>query len=223
MSLSGLLASNLLAGMGFIVPRQMKIFDTMSKQKKTKAETTPDENGKIADNMKENNGNTSADNQSVAGENHAETGDVVAELTKKCDELNDKYLRLYSEFDNYRKRIIKEKSDLSKTANEEVISSLLPVLDDFERAIGTFNQTESIEPVKEGVLLIYNKLRNNLAQKGLQETEAMGLDFNTDFHEAIANLPAPAEEQKNKVLDVTQKGYTLNGKVIRFAKVVVGN
>lgn len=140
---------------------------------------------------------------------------------QKYNELNDKYLRLYSDFDNYRKRVIKEKVELSKTASEEVISGLLSVLDDFERAIGALENNDE-DPVKQGILLIYNKFKNTLTQKGLTETDAMGKDFDTDFHEAIANIPAPSEAQKNKILDVTQKGYTLNGKVIRFAKVVVG-
>lgn len=162
-------------------------------------------------------------NSDPAVETAVENEDKVADLTKKVDDLNDKYLRLYSEFDNYRKRVIKEKMDLSKFASEEMIISLLPILDDFERAISTFEKFEGVEALKEGSLLIYNKLKNNLVQKGLQETEALGLSFDTDFHEAIANVPASSDDLKNKIIDVTQKGYTLNGKVIRFAKVVVGN
>lgn len=149
--------------------------------------------------------------------------EVIAALNKKNEELNDKFLRLYSEFDNYRKRVIKEKADLHKNASEEMIISLLPLLDDFERAIASVVNKEEIDPVNQGIILIYNKLKNILIQKGVQETEAMGLTFDTDFHEAIANVPATSEELKNKIIDVTQKGYTLNGKVIRFAKVVVGN
>jgi molecular chaperone GrpE len=143
------------------------------------------------------------------------------ETTQKYNELNDKYLRLYSDFDNYRKRVIKEKVELSKTASEDVISGLLSVLDDFERAIGAMGENDE-DPVKHGIILIFNKFKSTLMQKGLAETESMGKEFDTDFHEAIANIPAPSEELKNKILDVTQKGYTLNGKVIRFAKVVVG-
>lgn len=147
----------------------------------------------------------------------------LLEVQKKYDEVNDKYLRLYSEFDNYRKRAIKERIELSKTASEHVISDFLVILDDFERAISSFENVTTVEPLKEGTLLIYNKFRNNLNQKGLEVIEALGQTFDTDYHEAIANVPAPSEDQKNKVIDVTQKGYTLNGKVIRFAKVVVGN
>lgn len=164
-----------------------------------------------------------AENNNPASEEEAKPEDIIAELNKKCQDLNDKFLRLYSEFDNYRKRVIKEKAELSKNASEDMITSLLPTLDDFERAISSFDTVDTVEPLKEGTLLIYNKLKNSLMQKGVAETEAMGLPFDTDFHEAIANVPAPTEDLKNKIIDVTQKGYTLNGKVIRFAKVVVGN
>lgn len=164
-----------------------------------------------------------AENNKPASKEDAKPEDIIAELNKKCQDLNDKFLRLYSEFDNYRKRVIKEKAELSKNASEEMITSLLPTLDDFERAISSFDKVDTVEPLKEGTLLIYNKLKNSLLQKGVAETEAMGLPFDTDFHEAIANVPAPTEDLKNKIIDVTQKGYTLNGKVIRFAKVVVGN
>ncbi len=143
-------------------------------------------------------------------------------MQKKYDEVNDKYLRLYSEFDNYRKRAIKERIELSKTASEQVITDLLTILDDFERAISSFENVTAVEPLKEGTVLIYNKFKNSLNQKGLELIEAQGQPFNTDYHEAIANVPASSDDQKNKVMDVTQKGYTLNGKVIRFAKVVVG-
>ncbi|MBK6966846.1 MAG: nucleotide exchange factor GrpE [Bacteroidales bacterium] len=197
----------------------------MSKQHKTKPESNETAantaNGETNDNAGEPVNASEDTGQAETTETGAE--DTIAGLKKKVEELNDKFLRLYSEFDNYRKRVIKEKSDLSKTASEEVITNLLPILDDFERAIGTFEKVETAEPLKEGTLLIYNKLKNSLTQKGLQETEALGLPFDTDFHEAIANVPSPSEDQKNKILDVTQKGYALNGKVIRFAKVVVGN
>jgi molecular chaperone GrpE len=147
----------------------------------------------------------------------------LAELQQKYDEVNDKYLRLYSEFDNFRKRALKEKIELSKTATEQVVTDLLTIIDDFERAIASFEKVESVEPLKEGTILIYNKLKNNLTQKGLTEIDAKGQVFDTDFHEAIANVPAASEGDKNKILDVAQKGYMLNGKVIRFAKVVVNN
>lgn len=193
----------------------------MGKQRKNKPEVENTEVNNASEKM--DNDNNVIGEETPNGEPSSNTEDIIAELNKKCTDLNDKFLRLYSEFDNYRKRVIKEKSDLSKTASEEVITGLLPVLDDFERAISTFDKVETVEPLKEGTLLIYNKFKSSLLQKGLQETDAIGLPFDTDFHEAIANVPAASEEEKNKILDVAQKGYTLNGKVIRFAKVVVGN
>ncbi len=162
-----------------------------------------------------------------AGENAQDTAteqkmaDELALMQQKYEEVNDKYLRLYSDFDNFRKRALKERIELSKTASEEVLVDFLTILDDFERAISSFETVQAVEPLKEGTMLIYNKFRNNLTQKGLTEIEAMGKTFDTDYHEAIAHLPATSDEQKNKVIDVTQKGYMLNGKVVRFAKVVV--
>lgn len=149
--------------------------------------------------------------------------DKVAELEAKVAELNDRYLRLYSEFDNYRKRTTKEKIEYMKTAGEDVFKALLPVVDDFERAI-KFNETmEDLAPVKEGFSLIYNKISSTLTNKGLEAVESKGLEFNPDIHEAITNVPAPSDDLKGKIIDELEKGYTLNGKVIRFAKVVVGN
>jgi molecular chaperone GrpE len=148
--------------------------------------------------------------------------DTIQEMGMKLEELNDKYLRLYSEFDNYRKRTLKEKTELFKTAGEDVITGLLPVLDDFERAIRLSEQTDSIASIREGEILIFNKLKSILQLKGLKEINAVGESFNTDLHDAITNIPAPSEELKGKIIDQTEKGYMLNGKVIRYAKVVVG-
>jgi len=142
---------------------------------------------------------------------------------EKYDELNDKYLRLFSEFDNFRKRTLKEKIELSKTASEEVITALLPVVDDFERALQAMDGQQAPEATSEGINLIYNKLLKTLQQKGLTEMKALHETFDTDFHEALTNIPAPEPALKGKVVDVIQKGYLLNGKVIRFARVVVGN
>jgi molecular chaperone GrpE len=146
----------------------------------------------------------------------------LKELKEKNDELNDKFLRLYSEFDNYRKRTIKEKIDLQKSASRDLIDDLLPVLDDFERALQAFTEDKADSEVFKGIELIYNKLFNLLSQKGLEPMNSMGTDFNTDYHEAITNIEA-GDELKGKVVDVIQKGYLLNGKVLRFAKVVVGS
>jgi len=145
------------------------------------------------------------------------------EYQLKINELNDKYLRLYSEFDNFRKRTLKEKIDLSRTASEEVIKDLLPVLDDFDRALASMNPTAPVEAVKEGIQLIYSKMKSVFSGKGLQEIKSVGENFDTDFHEAITSIPAPSEDMKNKVVDEVQKGYMLHDKVIRFAKVVTGS
>ena len=147
---------------------------------------------------------------------------ALEEEKAKYAELNDKFLRLFSEFDNYRKRTAKEKLDLTATASENVIKDILPVLDDFERALKNMEKNGNEADV-QGVTLIFNKLKDTLKKKGLEEIEAMDADFNTDEHEALTLIPAPEEDKKGKVLDVIQKGYKLNGKVIRFARVVVGN
>jgi molecular chaperone GrpE len=147
---------------------------------------------------------------------------ALEEAKAKYAELNDKYLRLFSEFDNHRKRTAKEKLDLTVTASENVIKDILPVLDDFERALQNMEKNGN-EADLQGVTLIFNKLKDTLKKKGLEEIEAMDAEFNTDEHEALTMIPAPDESKKGKVLDVIQKGYKLNGKVIRFARVVVGN
>ena len=140
---------------------------------------------------------------------------------EKFNELNDKYIRLYSEYDNYRKRTANEKVELIKTAAEGTIAALLPILDDFERALPTMEKDED-KTHYEGMMLIYNKLKHTWEQKGLEEIKATGEPFNTDEHEALTQIPAPSEDMKDKVIDVVQKGYKLNGKVIRYARVVVG-
>lgn len=146
----------------------------------------------------------------------------IEELENKNKELNNKFLHLYSEFDNYKKRTNKEKLELLSTASEKVIVSLLPVVDDFERAIKANEQLEDVQVMKDGFALIYNKLIQLLARFGVEEIAAKGEAFNTDFHEAVTQFPAPTEEEKGKVIDVTEKGYKMKDKVIRYAKVVVG-
>ncbi|MCB8994517.1 MAG: nucleotide exchange factor GrpE [Bacteroidales bacterium] len=140
----------------------------------------------------------------------------------KLKESQDKYLRLSAEFDNYRKRTLREKSELLKSGGEDTIIKVLPVLDDFERAMLAMQTSKDIEAVKDGIVLIYNKLKETLTQQGIKEIEALNLDFNTDLHEAITKIPAPNKELQGKVVDVVQKGYYLNDKVLRFAKVVIG-
>ena len=146
----------------------------------------------------------------------------IAELEAVNIEMNDKYLRLSAEFDNYRKRTLRERMELTKTAAESVMLSILPVTDDFERAMHSIEQGMDFEATKEGILLIYNKFKEFNKQNGITEIEADGKDFDTDLHEALTKIPAPSEDLKGKIIDVIQKGYYLNDKVIRFAKVVVG-
>ena len=137
--------------------------------------------------------------------------------------LNDKYLRLFAEFDNFKRRTQKERVELLQTAGKDVIVSLLSVLDDFDRALKSTETAADVQAVREGVILIHSKLKNLLVQKGLKEMESINTTFDTDLHEAITKVPAPTEDQKGKVIDELEKGYTLNDKVIRFAKVVVGS
>lgn len=141
---------------------------------------------------------------------------------KQLEEQKDKYLRLSAEFDNYRKRTMKEKAELILNGAEKSISSILPIVDDFERALKNMEAANDVEAVKEGVELIYNKFINVLGQNGVKAIDTKDKELDTDYHEAIAVIPAPTEELKGKILDCVQTGYTLNDKVIRHAKVVVG-
>lgn len=141
---------------------------------------------------------------------------------EEIEEQKDKYLRLSAEFDNYRKRTMKEKAELILNGGEKSLSSILPVVDDFERAIKTMETATDVNAVKEGVELIYNKFMAVLTQNGVKVIETKDQPLDTDYHEAIAVIPAPSEAQKGKILDCVQTGYTLNDKVLRHAKVVVG-
>ena len=147
--------------------------------------------------------------------------DMLAEAQQMVHEEKDKYLRLSAEFDNYRKRTLKEKGELIKNGAEKTLTAILPVLDDFERALKNMEASEETKAMKEGVELIFSKFQKILGQEGLQKIETEGKDFDTDFHEAIALIPAPSEEAKGKILDCVQTGYMLNEKVIRHAKVAV--
>jgi molecular chaperone GrpE len=159
-----------------------------------------------------------ADNQDNADEKAAGSGEKEA---AKYAELNDKYLRLYSDFDNYRKRSIRERSELLKTASEDAFKAILPVIDDFERAIRANENVSDVTALKEGMLHIYKKLKNNVQQKGLQSFDSIGETFDPDTMEAITHVETADESQKGKVVDEVEKGYKLGDKVIRFAKVVV--
>lgn len=141
---------------------------------------------------------------------------------EEIEELNDKYLRLAAEYDNYRRRTLKEKMELAKSAGEDILINILPVMDDFERGLASIDKAKEVDAIKEGVLLIYNKFKEFLKQRGVKEIEAKEKEFDTDLHEAVTKIPAPSEELKGKVVDVIEKGYLLNDKVIRYAKVVIG-
>ncbi len=221
------MAENMDDNMKEIVDREEEDSTTNQTEKEEPVIISKEESAKEADQPTRNESpESNPDPATNAGQadnsaDSAQTDDTS--LQKKFDELSDKYLRIYSEFDNYRKRTLKERIELSKTAAEDIIKSLLPVVDDLERALKSYEGAKAVHVHKEGVQLIYNKLRNTLNQKGLEEIQAVGLPLNTDFHEAITQTPAPAPELKDKIVDVIEKGYTLQGKVIRFSKVVVGS
>lgn len=151
------------------------------------------------------------------------TGEKLHKIEEELNTLEDKYLRLYSDFDNYRKRTSKERIELSKTASAEIIESLLTILDDFERAQKAMKNSDDINAVKQGIELIYNKLSDTLKKKGLEEINCIGEIFNTDYHEAITNIPVESEAMKGKIIDQIEKGYLLNGIILRYPKVVVGS
>lgn len=177
----------------------------------------------------ENDSNTAVDINSdadIPGTGHlndpVETENEIEKLQKEVAEWKDKYVRQVAEFDNFRKRNAKERLELIQTAGKDVIKDLLDVLDDCDRAQKQLETSQDIQVIKEGVSLVFSKLRNVLAAKGLKPMETKNMEFNPDLHEAITEIPAPAENLKNKVIDEVTKGYYLNDKIIRHAKVVVG-
>jgi molecular chaperone GrpE len=203
-----------------------------SKKKKNDNDTTNMEN-KAEERV--TNEQTTAEQTNAAEQGGAESGaeetnaeatpevTVEEKLRQENAALNDKYLRLFAEFDNYKRRTQKERVELLQTAGKDVIVSLLTILDDFDRANKAAETAVEVGPIKEGVQLVHNKLIGLLSQKGLKVMESINTPFDTDLHEAITKVPAPSDELKGKVIDELEKGYTLNDKVIRFAKVVVGS
>jgi molecular chaperone GrpE len=187
-------------------------FNDMLKKKKTESPENAEELNNIIDNE------SAASAESTAIDEKTPEDLLKEELAL----ANDKYLRLFAEFDNFRRRTVKEREEARKMEGKDVITALLPVLDDFERALKATENATEVAPVREGVMLIQNKLKNALNQKGLQPMESIGQPFDADLHEAITNIPAPTEDLKGKVIDEMEKGYYLNDKVIRFAKVIVG-
>jgi len=179
--------------------------------------------------MKENKDNDALDQEAESKEQQPtpeieqkESLSREEELAIELAALNNKYLRLYSDFENYRKRTAKEKLSLIESSNRDLLSTLLPVVDDFERAINSNENTNDPEALKEGFLLIFNKFINILEMEGVKPMDAIGKPFDVEYHEAITNIPAPKKSLKGKVVDVTEKGYFLKDNVLRYAKVVVG-
>jgi molecular chaperone GrpE len=192
----------------------MNTHDMLKKKKKEDTE-----------NVQGFNGNNSENGQAVIPEVVEEeimpsAADVLKE---ELATANDRYLRLYAEFDNFRRRTVKEREEARKMEGKDLMAALLPVLDDFDRALKSMENATDIGPVKEGVNLVQQKLKNILGQKGLKPMESIGHPFDAEVHEAITNVPAPTDDMKGKVIDEMEKGYLLNDKVIRFAKVIVGS
>ncbi|CAN5557959.1 nucleotide exchange factor GrpE [soil metagenome] len=167
-------------------------------------------------NTDENAAGTTHLNEEVADEN------AMEQLREELQEQKDKYLRLFAEFDNFKRRNAKERIELAQTAGKEVIGSLLEVLDDSERSEKVIETSTDLQMVKDGVKLVFQKLRNLMEQRGLKPMNTIGTEFNADLHEAITEIPAPTPDMAGKVIDEVQKGYLLNDKIIRYAKVVVG-
>jgi molecular chaperone GrpE len=178
------------------------------------------------ENTEKNNFENETVNENITAENEIESANQLSTEEKLQEDLaneKDKFLRLFAEFENYKKRTAKERIDLFKTANQEVLQAMLPVLDDFDRAWNQISQSNE-ESLVKGVALIHDKLKNTLTSKGLEIVEInVGDDFNADFAEAITQIPAPSDDLKGKIVDVIEKGYKLGDKIIRFPKVVIGN
>lgn len=197
----------------------MNFNDMLKKKKKENTDTTENMNTAEQENLQD--GQDVAQTEATEQETVA-TPTAEDKLKEELAQANDKYLRLYAEFDNFRRRTIKERAEARETEGKELLVALLPVLDDFERAQRSMEKAVDVAPVKEGVTLIQNKLKNILGQKGLKEMESIGAPFDADLHEAITNIPAPTDDLKGKVVDEMEKGYYLKDRVIRFAKVIVG-
>jgi len=194
-------------------------------KKSEKADKQQDKKIEVEEPVKQEKAQEQPEEQEAAEETEAEEKEEPKKeptTEEKLAELQDRYLRLSAEYDNFRKRTLKEKIDLQKSANENLLDALLPVADDFDRAMQSVDEAKDIEAVKEGMKLISGKFMAFLNQQGVKEIEASNKEFDTDLHEAITKIPAPSKKLKGKVVDVIQKGYFLNDKVLRFSKVVIG-
>lgn len=204
-------------------------FNDMLKKKKKESNEAPENLNELMDEMQEVNEaqqNMELDNENEEQEQpQPSAGPELSAEEKLKDQLvqaNDKYLRLYAEFDNFRRRTAKERQEMLLSGGKDVLASLLPVMDDFDRALKAMETATDVIPVKEGVALVQNKLKHILSAKGVKEMDTKGQPFDADIHEAITNIPA-GDKLKGKVVDELEKGYYLNDKVLRFAKVVVGS
>jgi molecular chaperone GrpE len=208
----------------------MNFSEMLNKKKKTKMEVNQNpENAEQNEMLDENengknevSGDLEEGSENLSSENAESPISAEDKLKAEATEWNNKYLRLYAEFDNFKRRTSKERLELLQIAGKDVISDLLTVLDDFERAQKSIETASDILAVKEGVTLVQHKLKSILTQKGLKEMESIGKEFDADLHEGITSIPAPSPDLKGKVLDELEKGYLLNDKVIRFAKVIIG-
>ena len=192
---------------------------TKMKEKNTDKESVKEEQKIQDENIEEQGNESTADNMS---EENSDEDAKSSDMTDEASEWKDKYLRLVAEFDNYRKRTLREKMDLIASGGEDVIKSLLAIMDDIDRALDAMTKSDDIEAIRQGIVLIHQKLIDTLHAKGVEEISAIGQELDTDLHEAVAKFPVAEEEKKGKVIDVVQKGYKLKDKVVRFAKVVVG-
>ncbi len=192
---------------------------TKMKEKNTDKESVKEEQKIQDENIEEQGNESTADNMS---EENSDQDAKSSDMADEASEWKDKYLRLVAEFDNYRKRTLREKMDLIASGGEDVIKSLLAIMDDIDRALDAMTKSDDIEAIRQGIVLIHQKLIDTLHAKGVEEISAIGQELDTDLHEAVAKFPVAEEEKKGKVIDVVQKGYKLKDKVVRFAKVVVG-
>lgn len=187
--------------------------NTQSASEETTDTAAEAQEAEVADEEVENDAQTPAEES---------LDDKINKLTEDLEKANKEYLFLMAEFDNFRKRTVREKADIIRNAGEKVLGQLLPIIDDFERAIKANEQADDIDAIKQGVTLIYNKLIKYLEQNQVKAIESTGCDFDTELHEAVTTFPAPSEDLKGKVIDTVMTGYTINDKVLRHAKVVVG-
>lgn len=189
---------------------------------KDKKYSNPEETDEFLDELASEEQKQGGETDDNLSDNSEETQSESEQLQQKYDDLNDSYLRLHAEFDNYRKRTIKEKADIIRSGGERVLSDIIPLVDDFERALQTLHEAEEQDAMLEGIDLIYQKFVSFLHQHGVKEIESIGQSFDPERFEAITTIPVADEAQKGKIVDCIQKGYTLNDKVIRFPKVIVG-